>query len=102
MSSGFTRIVAAPAVSIARDEIADNCSRRSLFQQVGQSIGEKAADKLVADFGGRRLYIPMTPAAGDVVTGSIGLDAALAMSRVRRRPSADSVEQQNSTARGAD
>jgi len=82
MSSGLTRIVTAPSVSIARDEIADISSRRSLFQQVGQSIGEEAADKLVADFGGRRLYIPMTPAAGDVVTGSIGLEAALAMSRV--------------------
>jgi hypothetical protein len=45
-------------------------------------LGAEAADKLIADFGGRRLYIPMTPAAGDVVTSSIGLDAATAMARI--------------------
>ncbi|MDO8432049.1 MAG: helix-turn-helix domain-containing protein [Candidatus Binatus sp.] len=72
-------------VSRAQLRVADEpdaSSRRSLFRQVGQSIGAAAADKLIADFGGRRLYIPMTPAVGDVVTGSIGLDAATAIARV--------------------
>ncbi len=60
----------------------DGSSRTSLFAEVGRSIGEEAADKLVADFGGRRLYIPITPAAGDLVTRSIGLVAATAIARV--------------------
>jgi Mor family transcriptional regulator len=57
-------------------------ARTSLFDQIGHSIGDDAADKLIADFGGRRLYIPVAPAPGDLVTGSIGLTAALAMARV--------------------
>lgn len=56
-------------------------TRTSLYDQIGQSIGDDAADKLIADFGGRRLYIPVTPAAGDLVSDSIGLPAAKAMAR---------------------
>jgi hypothetical protein len=55
--------------------------RVSLYDQIGRSIGERAADKLVADFGGRRLYIPMAPTPGELVTRSIGLVAARAMAR---------------------
>jgi hypothetical protein len=54
----------------------------SLYDQIEHSIGDGAADKLIADFGGRRLYIPMAPAQGDVVTRSIGLAAATAMARM--------------------
>jgi hypothetical protein len=57
-------------------------ARTSLFDQIGHSIGDDAADKLIADFGGRRLYIPVAPAPGDLVTRSIGLSAAMAMARV--------------------
>lgn len=53
----------------------------SLFAQIERSIGDDAANKLIADFGGRRLYIPVAPAPGDRVTSSIGLVAALAMAR---------------------
>ena len=56
--------------------------RTSLYDQIGHSIGDDAADKLIADFGGRRLYIPVAPAPGDLVTRSIGLPAALAIARV--------------------
>jgi hypothetical protein len=56
--------------------------RTSLFDQIGHSIGDDAADKLIADFGGRRLYIPVARAPGDLVTRSIGLSAAMAMARV--------------------
>ncbi len=56
-------------------------ARLSLYDQIGRSIGDDAADKLIADFGGRRLYIPMAPAPGDRITSSIGLAAALAMAR---------------------
>jgi len=57
-------------------------ARTSLYDQIGHSIGDDAADKLIADFGGRRLYIPVAPAPGDLVTRSIGLLAAMAMARM--------------------
>ncbi len=57
-------------------------ARTSLYDQIGHSIGGDAADKLIADFGGRRLYIPVAPAPGDRVTRSIGLSAAMAMARL--------------------
>jgi hypothetical protein len=56
--------------------------RSSLYDQLEHSIGDGAADKLIADFGGRRLYIPMAPTAGDLVSRSIGLVAATAMARI--------------------
>jgi Mor family transcriptional regulator len=55
--------------------------RPTLYDQIGDSIGGDAADKLVADFGGRRFYVPRAPAPGDPITRSIGLPAALAMAR---------------------
>jgi len=56
--------------------------RTTLYDQIGHSIGDDAADKLIADFGGRRLYIPIAPGPGDLITRSIGLLAALAMARM--------------------
>jgi Mor family transcriptional regulator len=56
-------------------------TRTTLYDQIGDSIGGDAADKLIADFGGRRFYVPRTPAPGDPITRSIGLPAALAMAR---------------------
>ena len=57
-------------------------ARTSLYDQIVNSIGADAADKLVADFGGRRLYIPIAPAPGDLLARSIGLLSAFAMARV--------------------
>ncbi|MGD0672814.1 MAG: helix-turn-helix domain-containing protein [Candidatus Binatus sp.] len=57
-------------------------ARTSLYDQIGHSIGADAADKLIADFGGRRLYIPVAPGPGDLITRSIGLSAAMEMARV--------------------
>jgi hypothetical protein len=56
--------------------------RPNLYDLIGNSIGGDAADKLIADFGGRRLYISRTPGPGDLITRSIGLTSALAMARV--------------------
>jgi hypothetical protein len=56
--------------------------RLSLYDQISNSIGGDAADKLIADFGGRRLYIPIAPGPGDLLTRSIGLLPALAMARM--------------------
>ncbi len=57
-------------------------ARTTVYDQIAQSIGGAAADKLIADFGGRRLYIPLAPGPGDLITRSIGLIPALAMARV--------------------
>jgi hypothetical protein len=62
------------------DPFADESSK--LYDLIERSIGDYATDKLIADFGGRRLYIPHAPAPGDRVTKSIGLRAALAMARM--------------------
>jgi hypothetical protein len=66
--------------SIQIDPFAD-AAPPSLYNQIVRSIGDHAADKLIADFGGRRLYILMAPGPDDQVTKSIGLVAALAMAR---------------------
>ncbi len=55
--------------------------RPTFYDLIGDSIGGDAADKLIADFGGRRFYVPRAPAPGDPITRSIGLRAALAMAR---------------------
>jgi Mor family transcriptional regulator len=53
----------------------------SIYNQIERAIGDKLADKLIADFGGQRLYIPHAPALYDRVTTSIGLRGALRMAR---------------------
>lgn len=57
-------------------------ARTTLYDQISRSIGGDAADKLIADFGGRRLYIPIAPGPGDLITRSIGLLPALEMARM--------------------
>lgn len=64
-----------------REDSAGHSGRASLYEQIEQAAGYDAADKLIADFGGRRVYIPRTPVLGDLLTRSIGLEAALAMAR---------------------
>jgi hypothetical protein len=53
----------------------------STFDNLVDAVGRTAAEKLVADFGGRRLYVPIHPAAGNPIAASIGLDASIALSR---------------------
>jgi hypothetical protein len=62
------------------DSFADTV-HATLYDQIGHSIGGDAADKLIADLGGRRLYIPIAPTSGSTIARSIGLLAALAMAR---------------------
>src|ERR1700691_6265483 len=57
-------------------------ARSTVYDQIAHSIGGDAADKLIADFGGRRLYMPLAAGPGDLITRSIGLISALAMARV--------------------
>jgi hypothetical protein len=71
--------VTPPAPSFAPFAVAE---RTTLYDLIVRSIGADAADKLIADFGGRRLYIPIAPAPDDQIARSIGLLSALAMARV--------------------
>ena len=49
----------------------------SLLGEITSLIGENAARGLVASFGGRRVYVPRSPAIGDRMVRTIGLAAAL-------------------------
>jgi hypothetical protein len=80
VSSRMPALDRAPSPAPGFDSFADS-AHTTLFDQIGHSIGGDAADKLIADFGGRRLYIPIAPTAGGTITRSIGLLAALAMAR---------------------
>jgi Mor family transcriptional regulator len=82
MNAVTSRLVSPP--HLARRAGADDSGalpRVSIYGQIERSIGDDAADKLIEDFGGRRLYIPLMPSPGDRITASIGLCAALAMAR---------------------
>src|ERR1700728_2607131 len=82
ISSSPTPALAGAASSPPRFNPFAVAARTTLYDQIAHSIGGDAADKLIADFGGRRLYIPLAPGAGDLITRSIGLISALAMARV--------------------
>ena len=81
VAEGMPAIACAPS-SPARFNPFAVAARTSVYDQIAHSIGGNAADKLIADFGGRRLYIPLAPGPGDLITRSIGLISALAMARV--------------------
>jgi hypothetical protein len=80
VSSRMSALDRAPSPAPRFNSYADSV-HTTLYDQIGHSIGGDAADKLIADLGGRRLYIPIAPTSGSTITRSIGLLAALAMAR---------------------
>jgi len=54
----------------------------SVFTGLADLIGEEAADKLVARFGGLRLYVPHLPQAGDLLTTAVGETAAQRLAEI--------------------
>jgi hypothetical protein len=80
ISSRMPALDRAPSPAPRLNSYADSV-HTTLYDQIGHSIGGDAADKLIADLGGRRLYIPIAPTSGSTITRSIGLLAALAMAR---------------------
>ncbi len=54
----------------------------SSLREFAQTIGSEAAEKLVADFAGTRLYIPHAPEPEDSLARSIGLAAAQRLARI--------------------
>jgi hypothetical protein len=81
-SSRMSALARAPRPQSPRFNPFAAAMRPTLYDLIGNSIGGDAADKLIADFGGRRLYISRTPSPGDLITRSIGLASALRMARV--------------------
>ena len=81
-SNRMPALTRAPRPSSPRSNPFAAVMRPNLYDLIGNSVGADAADKLIADFGGRRLYISRTPSPGDLITRSIGLASALAMARV--------------------
>jgi hypothetical protein len=54
----------------------------STLANIAEAIGGDAAEKLVQDFAGRRLYIPQTPGPDDAISRSIGLPAARKLAQI--------------------
>jgi len=53
-----------------------------VFTGLADLIGEEAADKLVARFGGLRLYVPHLPQTGDLLTSAAGETAAQRLAEI--------------------
>ena len=47
-----------------------------------QIIGEEAAAKLIASFGGTRLYVPHSPCADDALAQAVGTGAAMKLAQM--------------------
>lgn len=54
----------------------------SILEELARTIGGEAAQKLIADFAGTRLYIPHLPGPEDPIVRSIGLAAALKLAHI--------------------
>ncbi len=54
----------------------------STFDRLVDAIGRAAAEKLVEEFGGRRIYVPVTAAPESPIAMAIGIAAARTLSRI--------------------
>lgn len=54
----------------------------STFQTLVEAIGRASAEKLIAEFGGRRIYVPVTALPDSPIAAAIGAGAAARLSRV--------------------
>ena len=57
-------------------------ARGALLEELIAVMGTPAAARLVAAFGGTRLYVPQTPDAGDALSGAVGHEAAIALAQI--------------------
>ncbi len=53
----------------------------STFEKLVEAIGRQAAEQLIAEFGGRRIYIPVMVAPCSPIACAIGTGAAAKLSR---------------------
>lgn len=71
--------------------------RASLLKELIETIGIDGASRLIAAFGGLRIYIPHTPQPDDTLSETVGYQTALTLAKSF---GGDSVEIPNPTARG--
>jgi hypothetical protein len=55
--------------------------RGSLLNELIEMIGIDRVARLIAAFGGLRLYVPHEPAPGDTLSETVGYEAALALAK---------------------
>ncbi|HEY2525921.1 MAG TPA: Mor transcription activator family protein [Candidatus Binataceae bacterium] len=53
-----------------------------MFGVIVEIIGEEAAAKLIASFGGTRLYVPHSPGADDALARAVGTHAAMKLAQM--------------------
>jgi DNA-binding NarL/FixJ family response regulator len=53
-----------------------------MFGVIVEIIGEEAAAKLLASFGGTRLYVPHSPGADDALAHAVGTRAAMKLAQM--------------------
>lgn len=53
-----------------------------MFDALVSAIGDEAAEKLIGEFGGSRLYVRVAPGLDSRLAKQIGLKAALSLARV--------------------
>jgi Homeodomain-like domain len=53
-----------------------------MLEEIVEVIGEGATARLIARFGGTRLYVPHTPSAHDELARAVGETAAIKLARV--------------------
>ena len=53
-----------------------------MLEEIVEVIGENAAARLIARFGGTRLYVPHSPSADDALARAVGEAAAIKLARV--------------------
>jgi hypothetical protein len=55
---------------------------KSMLGFIVEIIGEEAAAKLIASFGGTRLYVPHSPCADDALARAVGTGAAMKLAQM--------------------
>jgi hypothetical protein len=57
-------------------------ARGALLEELIAVMGTPAAARLVAAFGGTRLYVPQTPGAEDALSAAVGHEAAMVLAQI--------------------
>jgi Homeodomain-like domain len=59
-----------------------DAAHRSLLSEIAALVGIEAAQRLVDNFAGRRVYVARAPAPGDHLARAVGMSAALRLAAV--------------------
>ncbi len=92
-----TTVIASSVNPVPRTTRLAISARGALLKELVDMIGTDAAARLIAAFGGLRLYVPHEPGPGDTLSQTVGYDAALTLAKGF---GGDRIEIPNPTARG--